>query len=192
MTWRDITIKQYMEIKAIPADTPTRIRRADLARIIFGWNKDKIDEMPIEKVDALAPLLDFINEPPPATFKKVVWLNGTRYKARLNPGKYSPNDGLSIIAHRNAGINKTLNKILARIYVPTFGRHNPERGAEDFLKAKVADVLGCFFLFSTKARLSNLAINAYKEDQMKMLQEHLEVVTNHFQSTGDGTIPSGA
>jgi len=190
MTWRNVTIKQYMDIKAIPAELPSWEREDRIMAIVFGWPLEKVEALSFKKRKKYQALIRFVNDPTPAKFKKVIWINGTRYKARTKVDRYSPEIGLSLIAHRNAGINKTMNKCLGWIYAPTFTKHDPEKAAEDMLKAKVSDVLGCFFLFSVKAKLSNLAISAYKQEQMEILQEHLEAVTNHFQGTGAGITPS--
>ena len=186
-SYRQITVEQLIKLGKIDKGLSKIERDVAILSILTGQPEEYFDSLSWDELTKLVREIRFLDENKlPAKIKKVIWLNKTRYVAHTHPGSYSTDVYLSIKLYQKDTLNN-IHKILAWMYKPSFAKHDPEKSANDFLKASVADVYGAFFLLS-QVLLNWKAITEYS------IMESSEILTNHMkevretllQSTGDG------
>lgn len=213
MSYR-ITVGQYQQLQSIVPQTEFDndlervMHEQEIAlkklSIVFKKPVEFFEGVDFKKLREYQAFMKIIEGPTPTRVKKVFWINGTRYKASTDVETQSNEIWLSLIHYRQIGVIPNLHHILSHIYRPTFindskGFHpikwmfpklNPKKYADDFLKAKMSDVYGTFFLFLRKHRKWKAALEYSRSDLMNQLATHLtELEQMQSQKNGAGIIP---
>lgn len=179
MSYKSLTIGQFIQIENLPKEMPDFGREINILSIVYGKPADYFEALPFEELKAWAAKISYlktaavINKP-----KRVLWLKGQRYVARLNPKDFSVKIDLAIRHYRDLGTIDNLHNILAWIYYPTFSKHNPDKAAALFKDhLSISEVYGTFFLFSLKYKAWKLITECSQITSAELLTRHLKEIT---------------
>lgn len=186
-----ITVKQYQDIQNIDASLDKMDQDITKLSIVYnkppdyfellkfkvkGWRKWFTSDL--STYINLLPIMTRLSEKP----RRVVWINGTRYKLidkfENENNAMLTDTWLALVHYREskAGLIPNLHNILAWIYRPTFAKHNPEHAAKDFRGAKMHKVYGGFFLFLRQYRHWKVKSDAYNLSMIENLEKHMRKV----------------
>jgi len=190
-SYKNLKVGQYIQIQSIKQDLPGLEKKILKACIILGKDIDYYENTDFDKIPTF-PFLDELKMP--HKVKKRLFINGTIYVARTKVKEFTPKTWGSIMHYRTDTI-KNIHHILAWIYKPVFTKekdHDVEKTAQVFYDhANLADVYGCFFLFSKVLRKWKAIMEFSIQQSATILTEHLrELESERLINTTDGTILS--
>lgn len=193
MAYSKLSVKKYQQLNKIPPpitdgdpiDIELSKNEFNIARlaIITGKSADELEAEPFRRLKHLMRKLRFLDENKhPGKQHRIIWLNGTRYVLRSELKDYSKGIYLTLKAYGNDVIGN-MHHILAWLYQPTFGKHDPDKAANDFLKAKMSKVYGTFFLFSRMLQRSKVLLAYSRLEAETKIQNHKQVMIQYFSGT---------
>jgi hypothetical protein len=202
-SWKQITIKQYLEIDTIIKDTSLELveRYIQILAAISGQSTDYFESIPIRKLKEYIRKLDFLSHPEEIKTKipSSFWLKGRRYSVSwrvttLTGGQYID---LNVFTKDKDAITANLHNIMAVLCLPRKwwvfkskynGQQHKDRAAlfYDNLSMAIAYPLAVFFCNLSVKLMPHIVL--YLEEQESQIRKTMttgEAMTD-IMSNGDG------
>lgn len=208
----ELTVNQFVRLEKIKkADIPEADRTDKVVELFTGLTPEQTDELPMWRAKILfEDAITLLRSEPKLKRKKVIWLKGKRYVACKGEHDLSKAEGMALYEFQK-DVYGNMHKILALVYKPWRVKHTIKtskgeknyyltarfnadlhsKSCEDFHHAKVKDVFGQFFFYSTKLDTWNLISRAsliIAEQEVMETMEGVKEVLRDLGVNTDGTI----
>lgn len=175
--FNSLTVKQYQTLNEI-FDSQDDLLDKQINAIAYLTKKSikDVEELPLDLFKYHASQLSFIKNPEINTkVKKYVYVGARFFKGctqveKLTQGQYVD---LKELAKDGLGV-KNLHKLLAVIYQPVIGKRNHQKDSEVMLNAKMGDVYGLLFFYTSE-------YERLKDFIQMSLEEALETIATEME-----------
>lgn len=187
MSWDDITVRQYNQIKNLDL---TKIEdQITAAEILLNI---KADDMTWVEFGKELRKLDFLSEPMPKTIIRFAYtLNGRKYVCNPNPADMSVSQFMDYSETAKTGC---IEKILAVFLIPEgkeYADYDINQVYEDILDMSVQQAEGLLGFFRIVVRVLSETLSDYSVQKLKnlnkkdreLIKQALELVTTDYYST---------
>ena len=199
-----LTVKQFQELtKVYNSDKDVLDKGVEYVSILTGKTFDEVEAMDYKLIgEAFKHISKLMGTKPKETLRRYIVVNGKVYKACLRADKFKAGQYIDLKnLSANDGWLDNMHLLLGCLYLPVnmFGFAKNYDGAKlkeiskDFEKAKIGDVYGLLFFYSSVLEKSSPIIQMYSEQATETLKNHLTEMmsdTEFLQSVGGGDTSS--
>ena len=208
MTYKDLTLKQWLELRAIDTTQEDIDIQVDIIAILNGMTRDEVLDLPIDRYMEYAKGTAFLSKSPQSKPRRQerINLNGRKYTVIKSAKDMTAGQYIDFETYLSQGAEKNIAPILSTVVIPegrTYGNgYDIAEAIEDIrngMSVQDALDLSAFFLSQSEHLISSILTSLERrirrmkktpetEEKMKQAVEKIRLLRDLINN-GDGLLP---
>lgn len=177
MTYRDLTLKQWIGLRAIDTTQEDIDIQVDIIAVLRNITRDEVLDLPLNKYAEYAADTAFLNTPPKTKARRPerIVLNGRRYRVIKDVREMTAGQYIDFQTYLQGGAEKNIIPILSTVMIPegkTYSTgYDIQQAIDDIGTLNVQDAIDLSAFFLRLSQHSIVTILTCLERKMKKIRK---------------------